>query len=139
MFADGTEFEQCMAQLAKDLHLFYRAFDNQPLFMSRQAQQRVADLCISFGTHFQWCREWSRTTNLLAFNTTPKVHKMQHLPFFCGILNPFLTSCYMDEPQIGTTCKCWQRSVAGRYHRVAQKTVLAKRLLGFLLRLDGVD
>ena len=128
-----------MAQLARDLHSFYEAFDNQPLFMSRQAQQRAKDVCISLGTNFQRCREFSRRSQLLAFNVTPKVHKMQHAPFLYGMLNPMRISCYIEESQIGTTCTCWKRSVAGRFRTVGQRTVLAKRLLGLMLRLDRVD
>lgn len=72
----------------------------------------------------------------MAWQVTPKVHKMQHLPSMAKLLNPGEISCYMDEGSIGSTTKVWKRSLAGRHGEVNQRNVLAKRVLGVLVRLE---
>ena len=52
------------------------------------------------------------------------------------LLNPGEISCYADESSIGSTAKVWKRSLAGRHDQVNQRNVLAKRVLGVLVRLE---
>ena len=65
-----------------------------------------------------------------------KVHKMQHLPRFAGIINPRYVQCYGEESLIVTTVQVWKKCMRGRYDRHAQRNVLLKRITGLLLRYE---
>ena len=69
-------------------------------------------------------------------NVKPTQHKMQHLPVFAAAINPRFLQCYAEESLVGTSAVIWRKTMAGQYHRVAQRTVLVKRFVGLLLRLE---
>ena len=71
-------------------------------------------------------RELARQNGWALWNVTPKVHKMQHLPFLASVINPRFVQNYAEESLIGTCTAIWARSVKGKYKTVAQKAVLAK-------------
>ena len=72
-----------------------------------------------------------------AFDVTPKVHKLQHVPMVCEFVNMRFIQCYLEESAVGTTTRIWMKSMAGRWRRRVQRTVLAKRFLGLFLRFEG--
>jgi hypothetical protein len=131
----GSDFDQHMASAAKLLHEFYSIIYAAPVFMTDRDLDRLRSICIEFGEHFMWCREFSRRDGLLWWEITPKVHKMQHVPKMAQMINPRFVQCYFPESLIGTTTKVWKRSMSGRYKNSAQRVVLSKRLLGVLLRI----
>ena len=104
--------------------------------MSEDAIARIRRVCVDFGMHFQLLKEYCRENHIFAFNVKPKVHNMQHTPMICEVINPRFIQCYGEESLIGTTTKVWKRSMNGRYKKNVQKSVLAKRNLGLLMRFE---
>ena len=106
------------------------------------SQPELADLktaAAKFGLNYQWCREQSRIYRVLAYRVTPKVHRIQHLPEFAGLINPRCLTNYAEEGTVGSVTRIFKMSKFGRYEENVQKVVLAKRLLGLLLRMEGYD
>jgi len=131
-----SESDTAVRALTALFEEFYAIIYSEPIFMSQQAIDRISEVCIELGHHFMILREHCRRLNILAWNLKPKVHKLQHIPMMCEIMNPRFAQCYSEESLIGTTTKVWKQSMAGRYERVVQRNVLAKRLLGLLLRYE---
>ena len=115
---------------------FYDVIYGEPIFMSPAAIQRIGEICIGLGTAYMELREISRQAGRYAWNIKPKLHKLMHFPELCEIMNPRFVMCYSDEAQLGTSTEVWKRCMSGRYQEFAQRSVLAKRLLGLLLRFE---
>ena len=98
---------------------------------------RVKTVCIDFGVHWMTCRDLSRRCQFLGFQITPKVHKIQHIPTMCKLINPAHVQCYAEESNVGTTTKVWKQSMKGRYQKGAQRCVLLKRRCGLFIRLES--
>ena len=93
-------------------------------------------LCIEFGENYQKLRDWARDAGQLAWPVRPKVHKMQHLPQCCAVINPTAVQVYGEESLVGTTVRVWKKSMAGRYTGVVQRNVLVKRLTGLMCHFE---
>ena len=129
--------EGLMIDLMRELNDFDSVLEGQGTFVAPAAVRRLRQICERFGSIFMQLREQARTEERLAWQVTLKVHKMQHLPIVAKLINPREISCYADESAIGSTTRVWKRSLAGRHHRVNQHNVLAKRVLGVLLRFEN--
>ena len=125
-----------MKKVVRCLHDFYKTLDDEPIIMSAAATRRMKEICFDFGEAFMQCREKARVAGELSWEITPKVHKMMHVPQQCAQINPRCVSCYADESAIGSTTRAWKRSMSGRYKAVAQRSVLAKRVVGVLVRFE---
>eukprot|EP00959_Pyramimonas_sp_CCMP1952_P055964 1169210-Pyramimonas_sp.AAC.1 len=116
-----------MAAVASDLHECYKLMESQPLFMSSMSVAALERTCMRFGRNFMICRDHCRQANVLAWEVTPKVHKMQHLPRLAEVFNPVRISCYIDESLASSSgaekraCKAGARSVASPGRRVSGK------------------
>ena len=84
----------------------------------------------------QALRELSRVRGHKFWQITPKVHMIMHLSSFPGKLNPRFVQNYQEESLIGTTARIWARSAQGRYRRTIQKTVLIKKMVALMVRLE---
>jgi len=87
-------------------------------------------------TSLQHLRVIAEAEGVYRWPIRPKMHKMCHLPFHAGCINPMRVSCYADESHIGTLTKTWAKSMSGRYKDQAQVNVLSKRWVAVLLRLE---
>ena len=134
--AAPTPQEASTIQLLRELKAFYEVLASQGMFMSPASVRRLRLVCERFGTAFMSLREAARMDNMLAWQVTTKVHKMQHMPTMAKLMNPRAISCYAFESAIGTTTTVWKRSLNGRHQQVNQGHVLAKRVLGVLLRWE---
>lgn len=132
----GDKYGTHIVQVARSLNQFYTIIYSSERFMTDASIDRLKEVCIVFGGGFMRCRENARKQGELSWRVTPKVHKMQHIPAMCALMNPRFVSCYSEESQIGTTLRVWKRSVSGRYKAAVQRNVLTKRLLGLFLRLE---
>ena len=72
----------------------------------------------------------------MAWQITPKVHKLQHVPMLAHGINPWPVQCYNEESHVGAAVKSWRGSAAGRYMLTVQEVVLIKRLVALLLRFE---
>ena len=131
-----TDRDVAARTVAIKLAELYDVLYAEPIFMSSRAVDRVKHICAEFGTSFMILRDICCRSSELSFSVKPKVHKMQHLPMLCTIINPRFVQCYGEESLIGTTVKVWKKSMSGRYESVVQRNVLTKRLLGLFLRLE---
>ena len=129
-------YEGLIIDLAAQLRDLYVILKGQGMFMTPASVRQLRQVCERFGSTFMQLRNQAMVDHRLAWQVTPKVHKMQHLPSMAKLLNPGEISCYMDEGSIGSTTKVWKRSLAGRHGEVNQRNVLAKRVLGVLVRLE---
>lgn len=107
-FTEDTPLHVSLRAVTAKLKEFYDIVYSQEIFMTDAAICDVKCVCVDFGTHFQLLRDHCRVNNILAFKLTPKVHKMQHIPMLCEILNPRCVQCYGEESLIGTTVKVWK-------------------------------
>ena len=135
MTAD-TARDRTVLALADCLVEFYNVLYDSPMFLSDAALDRFKKLCVLFGEQYQTLRGLSLSAGELAWPVRPKCHKMQHLPLYASVMNPTAVQCYAEESLVGTTTKCWKRSMSGRYRRSATHTVLTKRLVGLLCRFE---
>eukprot|EP00959_Pyramimonas_sp_CCMP1952_P389432 8160379-Pyramimonas_sp.AAC.1 len=71
--------------------------------MSSTSVRTLSIICMRFGTNYQRCRQYARSLRELAWEITPTVHKVMHLPMLSQCFNPRRISCYPDESLIGTT------------------------------------
>ena len=118
---------------------FYSILYEGPMFMSAQSIHKLQVACVEFGAAYLRCREHARVSGALAWPVRIKMHKMQHVPLMCRVINPIFVQCYAEESLIGTTAKVYKKSIAGRYHNFAQRNVLIKRLVALLLRFHEYE
>ena len=135
-FDGAAPLHVALRECAVSLSGIYACLYGSPMIMTAEQKGTLRVHCLQFGTHMLVLREWGRNQQRLLFNVTPKVHKMQHLPFYADALNPRYVQCYGEESLIGTTAKVWKSSMSGRYQKRVQETVLLKRTLGLLLRFE---
>ena len=108
----------------------------EPMFLDAAAMARLRAACLSFGRCYQKLREVHRRASSFAFNVTPKIHKVQHLPLLASCVNPRYVQTYGEESLIGTSCRTYAGSMSGRYARTIQRTFLYKRLAALPLRFE---
>ena len=114
----------------------YNALYGSPTFPSDAEVDRIRQVCLEFGSAYQKMREYSRRAGRFAFNVTPKVHKVQHVPKLSTSINPIRVQVYSEESMMGSVTKTWRGSKNGRYKHVVQQVVLVKQLTGMLLRYE---
>ena len=132
----GSEDHRALCAVSKHLVQFYKILYTAPMFPSPAERARFRKTCLEFGANYQWLRDIGRRNGDLIAPVRTKVHKMQHLPRFAGIINPRYVQCYGEESLIGTTVQVWKKCMRGRYDKQAQRNVLLKRITGLLLRYE---
>ncbi len=135
-FPGGSALEVSLRGVVAELDGFYELIYHQPLFMEDAAVVELQRKCVSFGEHYMRLRELARRENRLAWPVTPKVHKLQHVPLFAGVLNPRFVQNYAEESTMGTMQRTWRRSMDGRYKDSVQANVLIKRATALLVRFE---
>ena len=135
-FTSGSELDHTVLVLSLSLARFYEILYSQGRFLTDAALVELGTVTRRMGTAYQQLRNMSREAGLLHFKITPKVHKVQHIPFLSACINPRFVQNYCEESLIGTCCKIWHRSVSGRYQAHVQRNTLRKKLVGLLLRLE---
>ena len=135
-FSRGTDLDNNVTAVATNLHNMYGILDAAGMFLTDDELLRFDNAVVGFGVAMQGLREWGRSRSLDVWQVRPKLHKAMHLPLMSTMINPRCVSCYINESQIGTTTRTWKGSVSGRYKGHVQKTVLGKRWLGAILRLE---
>lgn len=133
----GSESEEDVAtrRVVGALREYYAAMGTT-MFMTQASLSRLQAAIDEMGIAMQRLRHIAGSRNELSWQVRPKLHKAMHMPLFASIINPMSLNCYVRESQVGTSQKVWKGSVAGRYQRHVQRSVLAKRWLGLLLRLE---
>ena len=121
------------ANFAELYEILYEA----PIFVPQAALERLKVVTVEIGEDWMRLHDHAQRNNRLQWQVTPKVHRLQHVPFYASILNPRHTQCYAEESLIGTTSQVWQTTMRGKYESSAQSVVLAKRTLGLFLRFES--
>ena len=114
----------------------YDTLYSSPMFLGGPALNRLSAIVKRMGEDYLVLREHCRANEKLAFKVTPKCHKLMHLPLYASVVNPRFMQKYAEESFIGSTTKVWARSMKGRYKDAMQSTVLLKRSLALLLRME---
>eukprot|EP00959_Pyramimonas_sp_CCMP1952_P273919 5725541-Pyramimonas_sp.AAC.1 len=83
------------------------------MFMTDESLNKLGALVREFGVAYMKAREECRLRNRLCFKLTPKVHRYQHVPLYCGVLNVRFAQTYGEESLIGTTTKVWHKTMRG--------------------------
>ena len=130
-------FDALVCQVLANLAEWYGILYDAPMFVPPPALERLQELTVSIGEDWMRLRELSRRASLLHWKITPKVHKLQHVPFYASILNPRFVQCHLEEGLIGTTAKVWQKTMRVRYASSVESVVLAKQTIGLLLRFGS--
>jgi len=125
-FTQDTDLDRAVLGLSGNLATFYEILYSQGRFLSEDAEARLGVVCRAMGAGYMLLRNMSREAKLLHFKITPKVHKVQHIPFLANCMNPRFVQNYAEESLIGTCTKIWGRSMAGRHHRFVQRNALTK-------------
>lgn len=137
-FREADDSEKCVTEIACDLDSFYAVLQGEDWFLRPRALRELQAICDRFAENYMRAREYCRQHTILAWEVTPKVHKLGHVVMYSRLLIPRKLAAYSEESAIGSTCKVWSRCLAGRYTAVVQRNVLAKRLLGAIIRLEDV-
>ena len=135
-FDSDTTEDQAIRKMFGCLERFYNLMESCGMFPTDAELMQMQEAVDDWGIALQKLRAAAHARDQLLWQVRPKCHKVLHLPLFAGILNPAALNCYIRESQIGTSQKVWKSSVRGRYRNVAQRTVLARRWLGLILRLE---
>ena len=138
-FTAGSATDDAALKLMDNLVNFYNILYTEPVFMSQPALDRLRATCINLGESYMVLRAICRHNSRLFFRVTPKVHKIQHVPFYAEVLNPRFIQVYAEESGVGTTTTVWKASVSGRYHAHVQEVVLVKRTCGLFLRYESAE
>ena len=99
----------------------------------------LPDATLAFGRSYQLLREGAALQGIMAWNVTSKVHRMQHVPTMCTIINPRYISNYGEERAMGTHSRVWKKTIIGKYAGTIQRNVLIKRIVGLLLRFESTS
>ena len=135
---EDNEWHRCATRVAKGMSRFYTIlYDEADVFLSEEQKGEVRRLVHRIGASWQVLRQLSRAENMMLWPVFPKVHYFQHLVDLSAVINPRKVQVYTSESHVGIICRIWHKSAAGRYRRMASKTVLAKRLLSLYLRCTG--
>ena len=105
------------------------------MFMSEEQQAAFRKHTLRVGRHWQLCCNIATEKGQPLWHITPKAHVCQHLPTQAKLLNPRFTQNYQEEGLIGKVTKVWKAAANGPYFHVAQKTVLEKWLVGFMITI----
>ncbi len=135
-FVSGSREDTAVVALCDGLADFYSALYAAPLFLPEPTVDHVRALCVSIGENWMVLRQLARRRGMLLWKITPKVHKLQHAPLYCQVLNPRHVQAYSEESLVGTAVKVWKKSVSGRYRATVQDMVVLKRLLALILRFE---
>ena len=136
-YFDTDTFEDlAIRTLFSCLEKFYNLMASCGMFPNDAELMQMQDTIDDWGIALQRLRCEAHARDQLLWQIRPKCHRVLHLPFFAAVVNPNSLNCYIRESQVGTSQKVWKASVKGRYRLVAQRTVLARRWLGLLLRLE---
>ena len=134
--SDGSEHHRWILEVVSNLNKLYACLEDSPMFLSDDALSRLRTNILDLGIAYQRLRQFACDANRLEWGVKPKLHKLQHIPFFAASINPRCVHCYGAESLIGTTCQVWKACVDGRFREHVQMNVLVKRLLGLLLRFE---
>jgi hypothetical protein len=134
-FNSGSEEDVNICRVTARLKEYYDVMATT-MFMSEEALQRLQIAVDEMGIALQCLRHIAGARSQLIWQVRPKAHKAMHMPFFAAIVNPMALNCYVRESQVGTSQKVWRASVRGKYMSHVQRTVLAKRWFGLLLRYE---
>lgn len=137
-FFDSDSPEDCdVRRVTQSIEEFYRVLATSPMIMNDVHLSALAAAVDDMGVSLQGLRHAASLRNEFSWQVRPKCHKAMHLPFFAAIVNPYFLNCYIRESQVGTSQKVWRSCLSGKWGLHAQRTVLAKRFLGLLLRLEA--
>ena len=135
-FNSDTPEDLNTCRVTSSMSDIYEIIAGGAMFLTQDELRRFGDAVDEFGISMQSLRHVAHMRSQLAWQVRPKCHKAMHMPLFASIINPGSLNCYVRESQIGTSQRVWRSSVKGRHHNHAQRTVLAKRWLGLLLRIE---
>ena len=136
-FNGDSQEDRDVRRITSKLERFYDIIGNAPMIMNDDELNALDDTCADLGIALQSLRHAASIRKELVWQVRPKAHKAMHLPFFASVVNPHFLNCYVRESQIGTSQKVWRSVVKGVWRPHAQKTVIAKRWLGVLLRVEA--
>ena len=135
-FTSDSVEDVCLRGVVASLVEMYDILWSGPRFLLPPAMVQLRACCSNFGVFYGRLRALARRSNTLSWPVRPKVHKLMHIPETAACINPRHCQCYVEESVVGTVAQTWKKSVAGRYERTVQRTVLAKRLTALLLRFE---
>ena len=134
----NTEEGRNVQRIARCLQRMYQILYSSGLFLTDAELNEFRRVLSRFGASFQTLRALAEADNRMLWHIIPKVHISQHLSTQAAVMNPRFCQNYTEESQIGTATRIWKRSASGKYRSGIQRLVLLKRLVGFVVRFDGV-
>ena len=135
-FTADTAGDRCVKEVLDSLAIYYDTLYAAPMFVPPETVASLRATCVRMGENWQMLRHQAMMESKLWWKVSPKVHKLQHTPLWCEVLNVRYVQVYAEESTVGTTAKVWKRCVSGQYQCSAQSMVLMKRTLGLLLRFE---
>ena len=132
----GDEEGGMVIEITSKLEEMYYCLAEAGMFFDAAALDHFTNVVLDFGLLQMRLRAFSAAHGKFRWQVKPKSHKCAHLPEFAGCINPRMVSCYADESHIGTCCLAWKRSLSGRWAGHVQRSVLLKRWVGVLVRME---
>lgn len=88
-FTSDTLRNQLVQEVTGKLVQFYEIETENEIFFSKAAHRRYSAACVAFGTAYQRLRALAEANDEEElWPLKPKLHKMQHLPFFRRLAQP---------------------------------------------------
>ena len=133
---EDTILDATIREVAASLDSLYQIMHESPMFVSADAQRRFDGHLLVIVVGMQRLRGLSEASGSQRWKISPKVHRVCHLDTYSKSCNPRCVACYADESHVGTMTTIWKKSIAGRHREHSQRTVLCKRWLAILLRIQ---
>ena len=135
-FDELTEEGRHILIVTSKLEEWYAALKSAGLCFTDHELHELQQITDDLTFAWQSLRAIAQKKSRLHWQIKGKAHKLCHMPFWAGILNPRIVSCYSDESHIGTVCSVWKGSMGGTYAQHVQRNVLLKRFLGVVVRYE---
>ena len=132
----GSQQDQLIRGVTAGLDDLYRCIADGPMFFSAAQHAEFARVLQDLLVHLQMLRHLSQVERQMRWQVKPKTHRLAHFVMYAAAINPRFASCYPDEGHVGTMTSIWKKSIAGRHRAHSQRTVLSKRWMAILLRLE---
>lgn len=109
------------------------------MFLSDDQKAEVGHCVSRISLHFTWLAQNAISQGRVAWNMTPKLHYMMHLPLQADLLNPRFVQNYREESFVGRVAAIYRSCSSGPHWATVQARALRKYLTGLQVVLGNLE
>ena len=128
-------YSRSVRKVFNSLDAAERLFYGAGTFLSKEQHEELVVLMNCLGRNWQYLRHLGHEANRPDWQITPKVHMtVCAVPQQAKLINPRAVQNYSEESLMGKFSKTWAATAMGPYRSSIQQTVLARWLVGLVIR-----